>query len=305
MTNAAQGNPQIPVHPEIAAQHRAAQAQSPQNATNSQQPAQQQAPSPEIDWAALAMGMDDIDSSPQQPQAPAAQPNGQAPNGQAPQPQPGELTPEQKAAIAQTEMEQLGQAPAQPQSQQQPVDQNALMSQAADYLLNTTYKMSDEQKRQLVSEPDVAIPQLAARMHVQIASQLGQHFQQVLSQVLKESVPQVALQAMNKQMGAFKAEQTFFSSYPALQRQEWDRTSVSEVRETLEPPGGSKHDYAGSSRNGGGKAPGEPVVVTTGTSAAAAEATASATPAAANAFPACSVWRSRARTNATAERQSL
>ena len=49
---------------------------------------------------------------------------------------------------------------------------NQAMAKATDHLLNTTYKLTDEQKRKLISEPDVAIPQLAAQMHVQIATQI-------------------------------------------------------------------------------------------------------------------------------------
>ena len=214
MTNAATGNPMIPSHPSIQAQHAqtgASPAPSNPGAQAPSQPASAPASAPvEIDWLAMMGGDDGND----EPPAPAQAPSSAQPNGQPAQAPPGELTAEQRLAIAES---QGAPAQAAPTATQPPVDANQAVAQAERWLLDNTYKMDDEQKKKLISEPDVAIPQLAARMHVQIATQMAQYMQQTMQTL----VPQMAVSAMQKQMGAFKAEQTFFSQYPALARAEY------------------------------------------------------------------------------------
>jgi len=209
MTNAAQGNPLIPSHPTIQAQHAQTGAPAPSNpAAPAASPAAPAAA--EIDWLAMMDGNDT-----EEPQAVPPAPNGaQAPTGQPPAQQPSELTAEQRLAIAES---QGAPAQAAPTAPTPPVDANQAVAQAERWLLDNTYKMDDEQKKKLISEPDVAIPQLAARMHVQIATQMAQYMQQAMQTL----VPQMAVSAMQKQMGAFKAEQSFFSQYPALARAEY------------------------------------------------------------------------------------
>jgi len=170
-----------------------------------------------MDWAnlAMALGDEDVQGTPPQPATPA--PGGAQAPGQPAQPgAQGDLSPEQKEAIARANMEATPQpqAPAQPQAQ---MTAEQATTAAEAHLLKTLYAMTDEQKQQLVSQPDVAIPQLAARMHVQIATTLATYMQQAMQTM----VPQMALSAMNKQMGAFKAEQSFFGQYPALNRPEF------------------------------------------------------------------------------------
>lgn len=221
MTNAAQGNPMIPSHPSIQAAHAQASTTGPSPSSNGAtppaSPAQPPAQNFEMDWASMAMGLEDEGGSPPQSGAqPPATQNAQPGQAQPPSPQ-GELSPEQKEAIARANMEAQGQPPAQAQPGQPNVSPEEAVNKAVAHLLNTTYKLSDEQKQELVSKPDEAIPQLAARMHVQIATTLATYMQQAMQQM----VPQMALSAMNKQMGAFKAEQTFFGQYPALNKPEF------------------------------------------------------------------------------------
>lgn len=209
MTTAATGNPMIPAHPAMAQQRAQAQANSgqPTSSNGTQPPSQEQAP-PAIDWNAIMLGMDDENASPP-PAAVPTQP-GQAPTQPTAESVPGELTPEQKEAIARANMEQPpAAAPAQPAAQMT-VDQQVAV--ATKHLLDNVYALSDEQKRQLISEPDKVIPQLAAQMHVTIARQLGDYMQQAMQTL----VPQMALSVMQRQMGAFRAEQSFFGQYPAL-----------------------------------------------------------------------------------------
>lgn len=206
MTNAATGNPMIPQHPQITAQRQAAPTQPAPASSNGTQPPQGGEPqSNNIDWNAIMLGMDDEVAPTSAPAAQPAQP------GQPTQPQAGELTPEQKEQIARANMEQA-QPPGseQPSQPGMPLDQQ--MQAATQHLLNTVYKMTDEQKRLLISEPDKVIPNLAAQMHVTIVSQIGQYMEQYVRQM----VPQLALSTMQRQMGAFRAEQSFFGQYPAL-----------------------------------------------------------------------------------------
>ncbi len=215
MTNAATGNPVIPSHPSISASH--AQAMTPP-ASNGATPPASAAPqggpqSMDMDWASLAMGMEDEPGAPPltNPQTQQQAPNGQQPQGQPPATAPQQPTPEQMEAIARANQEaQVRPQQQQPQGQQMTPEQAT--AKAVEHLLNTEYKLTDEQARELVSKPDVAIPQLAARMHVQIATQLATYMHQAIQQM----VPNMAVAAMQKQMGAFKAEQAFFGKYPAL-----------------------------------------------------------------------------------------
>lgn len=211
MTTAATGNPMIPAHPAMAAQRAAAQTASgqPTPSNGSQPPSESSAP-PAVDWNAIMLGMDDeMGATP-----PAAQPTQPGQAGTQPgatAPVPGELTPEQKEAIARANMEQPPAAtPAQPPAGQMTVEQQ--VAAATKHLLDNVYALSDEQKRQLISEPDKVIPQLAAQMHVTIARQVGEYVQQAMQTL----VPQMALSVMQRQMGAFRAEQSFFGQYPAL-----------------------------------------------------------------------------------------
>lgn len=218
MTNAAQGNPMIPSHPSIQAQHAQASTTGPSPSSNgATPPAQAPQASPqsfEMDWANLAMSIGDEEGI-QSPQPGTQAPSGQSPQGQQAPQGAEQLTPEQKEAIARANMEAPPQPPQSAPSQQ--MSPQEATSKAVEHLLNTTYKLNDEQKQQLVSQPDVAIPQLAAQMHVQIATTLATYMHQAMQQM----VPQMALTAMNKQMGAFKAEQTFFGQYPALNKPEF------------------------------------------------------------------------------------
>lgn len=213
MTNAAQGNPMIPVHPEVAAQRAAAGAQTPPASNPQANGAPAQAPQTDgIDWFALANDLDgEVPQSTNAPQGQAGQPQQQSGQPPAAQP-PQELTAEQKLALA----ESNGGQPGQPTNAQPPAAQ-IQPQQVVDHLVNTTYKLSDEQKRKLISEPDVEIPRMLASLHVQVATQLAQYMQQYVTQ----AVPGLAMQHVGRQIGAMKAEQVFFSQYPALNRQEF------------------------------------------------------------------------------------
>lgn len=218
------GNPYIPGHPELQAQMAADLGHQ------AQQPAQQQdagfqnqgEPGGDFDWLGV------LDDAPQQQQpAPPAQPQAQPgqqqpsqtqPQGgqQAPVEQPGqqqpqqpgapELSPEALEAIGRANLE--GQQQPQQGQQQQPYDSASVEQQAIDHLTKNVYGLSEDQAKQLISEPESVLPGLAARMHVQITQQVGQMVGQLL--------PQLANQVVETKMKSMRAQQAFFRKYPHL-----------------------------------------------------------------------------------------
>jgi hypothetical protein len=91
-----------------------------------------------------------------------------------------------------------------------------LQTQAMNYLMANEYRLSDEDRTQLISAPDEVLPKLAARMHVGIATQLA-------SQVA-QAIPQMIQQHLETHVRAQKAEMEFFSRFPKLNRDEWKPT---------------------------------------------------------------------------------
>lgn len=121
-------------------------------------------------------------------------------------PQEPLLTPEQQAALIEAgaaEAPMLPQAPAAPQQ-----DFSAMEAQTIAHLARTEYALPTEQATRLVSEPEVVFPELAARLHVRLATQIGQAVQNIL--------PGVIEQVVDGKMKAQALENDFFRSYPQL-----------------------------------------------------------------------------------------
>lgn len=144
----------------------------------------------------------------QQPQA-QPQPDAQQPGG------PSQLTFEQQAAILEAQggrqAPQVQQAPQQTQQQpaQQPAQNYAAFeAQTIAHLASTEYAIPEDQARQMVAEPEKVYPQLAARMHVRLASQIGQAVQNML--------PSVIDQMVEAKIRANNLEQEFFRTYKQL-----------------------------------------------------------------------------------------
>ncbi len=116
------------------------------------------------------------------------------------------LSPEQQAAIV--EAGALGAPPAQPQAPAPQQDFSAIEAQTIEHLAKTEYALPPAEATRLVSEPEVAFPELAARLHVRLATQLGQAVQQIL--------PSVIEQVVDAKMRAQQLENDFFRSYPQL-----------------------------------------------------------------------------------------
>jgi hypothetical protein len=89
----------------------------------------------------------------------------------------------------------------------------ALQKQAIDYLMANEYRLTDEDRTRLISAPDEVLPQMAARMHVGIATQLAQQ--------VAQAIPAMIQQHMDTHMKAQRAEMEFFGRYPKLNRPEF------------------------------------------------------------------------------------
>lgn len=128
----------------------------------------------------------------QQPQAPQQQvPQAQQPQVQAPQPVP--------------------QSPQQPQAQAPTPE--ALQMQAIDYLRGGLYRFTDVQARQALTEPETLLPELAARLHVNVVTEMGQHIQRVIPVLVEREV--------QRRTAVMEAKNEFFQMYPKLNRPEW------------------------------------------------------------------------------------
>ena len=209
------GNPVIPSHPEIQARMAAETQGVPQ------QPAQgpQEQPQPQVsqhaeeDW--LGFLDEDFQAGPSQQQQPSqqqAQPQQQPPVQQQGQPQqqqqqPGlpELSPETLEAIGRANQED---EPTQQQGQPQPFDRGTAEQQAITHLTENTYRLSEDEAKLLITEPEKVLPGLAARMHVQLAQQIGAMVGQLMPAMVGDIV--------QKRMASARAEQSFFQQYPAL-----------------------------------------------------------------------------------------
>lgn len=112
---------------------------------------------------------------------------------------------------------------AQPQAAPPPgappvVDMAALQKQAIDHLMANEYKMDDALSRRVISEPEAVLPEIAARVHVNVVRDMGQRFAQM--------IPQMIDQAVSQRMAAQSAELEFYGKYPALNRPEFRGTVV-------------------------------------------------------------------------------
>lgn len=202
----------IPAHPMVAA----AQAPAP---VAPAAPSPNQSPN---DWDAFVSEVMDVDTeahlppetpAARIPAAPAAAPvASEFPSID--QILAGQIAPEPQAAQPPAAQPQPA-APAQPPAQA-PVAMPSLeqvQQNAIDYLMANDYKLSDSDRTQLISEPDVVLPRMAARMHVGITTGVMQQMQQI--------IPMIVQQQVSGLIAAQRAEMEFFSEYPALNRPEY------------------------------------------------------------------------------------
>ena len=209
-----QRNNQIPGHPVIQAQqHGTAPAAPAVPAAVSQESTQNT-----NDWDAFEAALDNDTDLPQIGAPPAAP----ASTSAAPATRPEEfpsldqlLAPPVAAPVAPAQPAQ----PAAPASSQPaapaaaPLNMEQIQRNAIDYLMANDYKLSDDQRTKLISEPDVVLPEMAARMHVGVATGIMQQLHQL--------IPAMIQQQVSGMISAQRAEMEFFGEYPQLNKPEF------------------------------------------------------------------------------------
>lgn len=211
-------NNAIPAHPGVAQQQKAAVAAEPVSAP---------APTERSESSALWDAFDERPEEGSSP-SPVASPTPSAEVQPPPAPPPVAELPPTVEELLGGGSSPVGEAPAttpeQPVPSQQPevsptqagpppIDMAAVQKQAIDYLMANEYKLTDEDRTRLISAPDEVLPQMAARMHVGIATQLAQH--------VAQAIPMMIQQQLDSHMKAQRAEMEFFASYPKLNRPEF------------------------------------------------------------------------------------
>lgn len=118
-----------------------------------------------------------------------------------------QLSPEQQAAIVEAGAAEAP-TPTQAPAPAPATDLSAMEAQTIAHLARTEYALPEAVATRLVSEPEVVYPELAARLHVRLAGQIGQAMQQLL--------PGIIEQVVDRKIAAQSMENDFFRSYPQL-----------------------------------------------------------------------------------------
>jgi len=115
-----------------------------------------------------------------------------------------------------------------------PVDQATLQAdyekfvgQSVDFLEKNVYALSDETKEALNADPASVIPQLAARLHMQVLTT-------AVTQIAN-LVPVLSSQVMEMQARDRAAEDSFFQTYPQLKDHYQDVLRVAQVYKSHNP----------------------------------------------------------------------
>lgn len=220
------GNPAIPAPPDVAAKLQTTDlADAIEGVTPVEPPAPALAPTPAPIQPQVLAPIQPQPPAPIQPQAPAPV-QAQAPvPPQAPTDDAFDITsllkdvgviqaPAPLAAPTPTPAP----TPGTPATPAPVVDRDQLRQQAINQLMQTDYRLNDEDSRKLISEPETVIPRIAAQMHIHLAERMAEHIAQAVP-TLVESQLQTALAAQ-------KAELEFYSKYPALNKNEFRDTVV-------------------------------------------------------------------------------
>lgn len=162
-------------------------------------------PAPSSQPSTDLVNVDDLLGGGQFPQEPPEAHQPQAPQG-APQPQ-GVQQPQQQP------VQQQMAPPQQQQQQQQDPTPEQLQTAAIDYLRGNTYKFDDAMARQALTEPEVVLPQLAARLHVNLVQEFATQMQRVLPTLVEREV--------QRRTASMEAKNEFFRRYPKLNNPAW------------------------------------------------------------------------------------
>jgi hypothetical protein len=128
-----------------------------------------------------------------------------------PVPQPQQQTPQPQAVQPQAPAPQPQSSPPAPSAAPSP---EQLQTQAIDYLRDNVYRFDDETSRRALTEPEVVLPQLAARLHVNLINEFAQQMHRALPTLIEREV--------TRRTAVMETKNEFFRRYPKLNRPEWD-----------------------------------------------------------------------------------
>lgn len=163
-----------------------------------QAPQAPQAPPPATDL----VNVEDLLSGGEFPQEPTPVPQPQQ-QPQAPEPQ----APQPQAPVAQQPQSPPPAEPAAPSPEQ-------LQTQAIDYLRDNVYRFDDETSRKALTEPEVVLPALAARLHVNLINEFAQQIHRTLPTLIEREV--------QRRTTVMEAKAEFFRRYPKLNNPAWE-----------------------------------------------------------------------------------
>jgi len=177
---------------------------------------------PETDWAALADDgpaeetVDfeaDMEQSEEAPPAESSPPP-EEPLETAPPPEPEALAPEAEPEPAPVvEPEATPPAP--------PPDMTALRQKEIDRMVGV-YAIDETDARDLAVEPEKVLPKLAARVYVDTV--------EAVTGVLGAQLPNVVRELLRLERNREKAEDTFYSKFPALKDQRFEKSVHSAIK---------------------------------------------------------------------------
>jgi hypothetical protein len=197
---------------------------------------------PATDWDALAREEDEVDEPPPAQVSPPPPPEqGKQPQVAQTTPAPQTVTPQQPAAVVppSTPTPEVApvtqqQAPAQPVSiPEQPKSQADLeaeaqvRTQAYTKSLEDFYKLPEDLATQFEAEPAVALPQLAAKLHMAVEHSLMTR--------LNQELPQYIALYQQMQQRESEAKTAFYDAHPDLKGYEPQVLQAAEIFRRLNP----------------------------------------------------------------------
>lgn len=159
-----------------------------------------------------------------EPVAPAVEPPVAA------EPAPVEPSPSEPPPVAATPPE-TPQAPAEPQvpAQEPPpeIDYTKLREDFVNLLETDTYKLSDDEATAAISEPEKALPRLAAKVHANVLD--------AVTHGLMQQMPNVVQKILVSQMQQTQAANSFYEKWPALAEHRGQVMQVANIYKQMNP----------------------------------------------------------------------
>lgn len=184
-------------------------------------PAAQSPASEGVNWGDLATDFDGSDAFVLEPEVGDSLPaeSAQAPGAVTPAgveqqqtPPPAVEPPQAPSQVQQpqTPQQPVAQPPSTPEAPQPPINVEELRAAYAQSL-SQDYAITPDDALLLSTQPEVALPRLAANMHLRVMQDVIRHVQTVFA-----GVPQMLSQQMEQQRAEQEAKQEFYSAWPGL-----------------------------------------------------------------------------------------